>query len=73
MKPVAGAERASVCTFVCVFTCSVKYVYFFLFLFFKDRKHRADLMESGRQLIFSGLFGILWKECVDGLHCWLLQ
>lgn len=30
-------------------------------------------MESGPQLFFIELFAILWKECMDGLHCWLLQ
>lgn len=39
----------------------------------KAERPSGDLMESGPQLIFSELFGILWKECVDGLHCWLLQ
>lgn len=33
----------------------------------KAERRSGDLMESGPQLFFSELFGILWKECVEGI------
>lgn len=41
--------------------------------FFERQESRVELIESGLRLIYNELFGILWKECEDGLHCWLLQ
>lgn len=65
----AGGRQRSVC--VCVRVTPSYSVC--VFERRRVKTQSGDLMESGPQLFFIELFAILWKECMDGLHCWLLQ